>query len=285
MRPPRPCCATAIRPTAAAWRSTCRRSACGWPWAIIEGMRVGQSLGALLGYRFERHLHDAGILQLRATMYAHPPAVPAGRTADQVDARTTRSPLKPSPHERRRRAQAAPARRGGVAEELPVGHRQPAARSRPARRTAMNAAIDAAVAHIRDVNDAVADLALAEGVHQAVIGNYDRSAGTLEAFAKGEPAAGGRRHPHAAQRHRRSRCAPPFTSTRRRQPTRSRAYRCRPWRMRSRCSTRGSGRRLPAADNVGCRVTWVDRATGAPAPTGVRHPAAPGAAAARPGST
>ena len=49
----------------------------------------------------------------------------------------------------------------------------------------MNAAIDAAVAHIRDVNDAVADLALAEGVHQAVIGNYDRSAGTLEAFAKG----------------------------------------------------------------------------------------------------
>ena len=37
---------------------------------IIEGMRVGQSLGALLGYRFERHLHDAGILQLRATTYA-----------------------------------------------------------------------------------------------------------------------------------------------------------------------------------------------------------------------
>ena len=42
------------------------------------------------------------------------------------------------------------------------------------------------VAHIRDVNDAVADLVLAEGVHQAVLGNYDRSAGTLDAFAKGD---------------------------------------------------------------------------------------------------
>ena len=46
-------------------------------------------------------------------------------------------------------------------------------------------AIDAATAHIRDVNDAVADLVLAEGVHQAVLGNYDRSAGILDAFGKG----------------------------------------------------------------------------------------------------
>jgi hypothetical protein len=46
-------------------------------------------------------------------------------------------------------------------------------------------AIDAAVMHIDDVNDAVADLVLAEGVHQAVLGNFDRSGGTLDAFAKG----------------------------------------------------------------------------------------------------
>src|SRR5439155_10917705 len=47
------------------------------------------------------------------------------------------------------------------------------------------AAITEAADYIRDVNDAVADLVLAEGVHQAVIGNYERSAGTLDAFAKG----------------------------------------------------------------------------------------------------
>ena len=39
--------------------------------------------------------------------------------------------------------------------------------------------------YIRDINDAVADLVVSEGVHQAVLGNYDRSAGMLDAFAKG----------------------------------------------------------------------------------------------------
>src|SRR4029077_1373559 len=42
-----------------------------------------------------------------------------------------------------------------------------------------------AVRYIRDINDAVADLVVSEGVDQAVLGNYDRPAGTLDAFAKG----------------------------------------------------------------------------------------------------
>ena len=55
----------------------------------------------------------------------------------------------------------------------------------PRRDAGQETAITNALAHIRDVNDAVADLVLAEGIHQAVLGNYDRSAGTLDAFAKG----------------------------------------------------------------------------------------------------
>src|SRR5574341_583284 len=55
----------------------------------------------------------------------------------------------------------------------------------PRRASDQEAAITNALAHIRDINDAVADLVLAEGVYQAVVGNYDRSAGTLDAFAKG----------------------------------------------------------------------------------------------------
>ena len=35
------------------------------------------------------------------------------------------------------------------------------------------------------MHDAVADLALAEGVHQAVLGNVDRAAATLDAYSKG----------------------------------------------------------------------------------------------------
>ena len=34
-------------------------------------------------------------------------------------------------------------------------------------------------------HDAVADLALAEGVYQAVVGNYDRVASTYDAYARG----------------------------------------------------------------------------------------------------
>jgi hypothetical protein len=36
---------------------------------ILEGMRGGQSLGALLGYQFERHVHDNGPLQVRDLVY------------------------------------------------------------------------------------------------------------------------------------------------------------------------------------------------------------------------
>ena len=167
---------------------------------IIEGMRVGQSLGALLGYRFERHLHDAGILQLRATTYAirrqfplaaqqikstkdDTLAIEAIAASNVVDGRALLAHVEAS-----------------TQKNYPWGIATLPLDPDATRRAAMNAAIDAAVAHIRDVNDAVADLALAEGVHQAVIGNYDRSAGTLEAFAKGGPATGSGCHSHAAWR-------------------------------------------------------------------------------------
>ena len=133
------------------------------------------------------------------------------------------------------------------------------------RRTAMNAAIDAAVAHLRDVNDAVADLALAEGVHQAVIGNYDRSAGTLEAFAKGDlppevdvirtPRSGTSLTLRTAVHLDPAATANPIAGVPM-SPMASAEPMLNAW----------LGARLPVADNVGCRVTWVDRATGAPAP-------------------
>ncbi|MCB0847750.1 MAG: hypothetical protein KDE26_31070, partial [Bacteroidetes bacterium] len=42
-----------------------------------------------------------------------------------------------------------------------------------------------AIDHIRDVNDAVADLGMAESVYQVVQGNIDRAAGTLDTYSKG----------------------------------------------------------------------------------------------------
>lgn len=54
----------------------------------------------------------------------------------------------------------------------------------PTANATERAAIDAEVDALLDAHDALADLVLAEGVHQAVLGNYDRVAATLDAFAK-----------------------------------------------------------------------------------------------------
>jgi hypothetical protein len=149
--------------------------------SILEGMRGGQSLGALLGYRLERHLHDNGPLTVRALVYPLRRAYPLAADQIQATATTTGDPQESiaamNVVDGRKLLQAIES--GGNAV-YPFGNAQ-----LPRRPAAEEDAVTAAVSHIRDVNDAVADLVLAEGVHQAVLGNYDRSSGTLEAFAKG----------------------------------------------------------------------------------------------------
>jgi hypothetical protein len=148
---------------------------------LQEGMRGGQSLGALLGYRFERYAHDNGPAQVHDLIYQLRQAFPL--VADQI-------------------AATAPA--GGAAEESVAAMNVVDGRkliehvenngqysypfgvpALPRRDAGQEAALTGALADIRDANDALADLVLAEGVHQAVLGNQERSAGTLDAFAKG----------------------------------------------------------------------------------------------------
>ena len=89
--------------------------------AILEGMRGGQSLGALLGYEFERHVHDNGPLTVRALVYPLRREYPlvanqisgdgdVGRRGKGVDRRD----------ERGRRPQARTARRAERRRHLPV---------------------------------------------------------------------------------------------------------------------------------------------------------------------
>lgn len=49
----------------------------------------------------------------------------------------------------------------------------------------IGAVIDEKVARMRSIADAVADVAMAEGVYQVVKGNYDRAAATTDPFSKG----------------------------------------------------------------------------------------------------
>ena len=149
--------------------------------AILEGMRGGQSLGALLGYEFERHVHDNGPLTVRALVYPMRREYPLA--ANQIAATAT------SDGDAKESIAAMNVVDGrklvlhveqSGADVYPFGNG-----NLPRRASAEEDAITDAVRYIRDINDAVADLVVSEGVHQAVLGNYDRSAGVLDAFAKG----------------------------------------------------------------------------------------------------
>jgi hypothetical protein len=150
--------------------------------SLLEGIRNGQSLGALLGYRFERGLHDDHALvevdkfiyPLRKafplaadaiTTTATPPDVPI----EAIEARNVMDGLKLIER----------VRAGGTAA-YPFG-----IASLPAASGLEAAAIDAEVGTMLDAYDAIADLALAEGVHQAVQGNFERIAATLDAYTSG----------------------------------------------------------------------------------------------------
>ena len=149
---------------------------------LLDGIRSGQSLGSLLGYRLERGLHDRhGAIEIDRFIYAlrgafplasgkiGSTAVPDDTAIELVEARNVVDGLRLVEH----------VRAGGQAQ-YPFGRPGLPAAGAPER-----AAIDAEVAALVDLYDALADLALAEGVHQATRGNYDRAAGTLAAYTRG----------------------------------------------------------------------------------------------------
>jgi hypothetical protein len=149
---------------------------------ILDGLRQGRSLGALLGYRFERGLHDrfaeaeldSLIVALRGAFPLRAGRIPgteaaAGTSAELVEARNVIDGL-----ELVRRVTRVPG-----AGTYPFG-----AEGLPKADPAQLAAIDAEVQRLLEIHDAVADLAVAEGAHQALAGNAERASATLDAYSK-----------------------------------------------------------------------------------------------------
>ena len=157
--------------------------------SILEGIRGGQSLGALLGYQFERGLHDRhGLAEvdkfifpirrefpLAANRLASTQETDPDVSIESLEARNVMDGLALVAHIKQTIATIQP-----DTKFYPFGKT-----TLPAASAAEAAAIDAEVQRMLDTNDAVADLALAEGVFQAVQGNYDRVAGTLDSYTKG----------------------------------------------------------------------------------------------------
>ena len=158
--------------------------------ALLDGMRRGQSLGALLGYRLERRLHDrsgAGV-ELDRFIYVLRTLAPlrGGKLTDpgspvqeslaasdvvdglrlmELDWETVRAKLDSGPDDQRYIV-APDVWHGSTNEEA----------------TEVRDAIEALAAS----HDAVADVLLAESVHQLVMGNPARAAATLDVLGAGE---------------------------------------------------------------------------------------------------
>jgi len=150
--------------------------------SFLEGMRNGQSLAALLGYQLERGLHDryneSQNLFLDGVIYELRKAFPLYsnrlQTTKDDDAAI----------------QAIEARNVVNGLDLVNAAKQhpdyPFGKSNlPNNLTqAEEGAINEEVRRLLDIHDAIADLAMAEGVHQVGLGNYERAAATLDAFGK-----------------------------------------------------------------------------------------------------
>ncbi len=147
----------------------------------LEGIRNGQSLGALLGYRFERSLHDADpamfvfSYQLRKAF----PLV-ANRLANTRDTDPA--------------AQEAIAARNvvdgyAVVKKALANGNTPnfsfltTALTDPVPSGAQRAIIENVIKDLIDIHDALSDLSIAESVHQVTQGNYDRAAANLDAYS------------------------------------------------------------------------------------------------------
>ena len=145
--------------------------------ALLDGVRQGQPLGALLGYHFERRLHELKLDRFITRFRDLAPlggklensnqpveAIAANNVVDGLELRQKWGPLKNAPED-------------GVIALLPITSGE-SATTRDGLIEALNALDDAV--------DAVSDAVVAESVYQAVRGNTARMASTLDAVARGE---------------------------------------------------------------------------------------------------
>jgi hypothetical protein len=136
---------------------------------LVDGLREGQPLGALLGYRLERSMHDAGLDPLIATLRGiaslnNPD--PGTAPAESVAANNVVDGL-------------ALLRKIFTNGRLEAGFGLPTDTTTRSQLTSL-------LQNLTDALDSVADLTLAESVHQLLRGNMVRAGATLDALARGD---------------------------------------------------------------------------------------------------
>ncbi|MEE9391008.1 MAG: hypothetical protein V3W41_00715, partial [Planctomycetota bacterium] len=161
---------------------------------LVDGIRQGQSLSALLGYRIERALHEDRLDRLILTLRGLAPLI-AGRLNDRDDA-------VPDPAiesiaannvidglELIEKFDAGGASRSAIRTALndpPKDNPYIAAGDWPPLSIADWNKVQAIIRDAASANDAAADLLLAESVHQLVLGNTARASSALSTAGGGD---------------------------------------------------------------------------------------------------
>ena len=127
---------------------------------LLDGIRQGQPLGALLGYRLERTMHDLKLDPFIDVVRGIAPAQGATNDLDVVDGLALLQKF-----------------------QDPNFWNQAGL---PAAGSAQRTALTSAITKLSDALDSVADLSLAESVHQLSRGNLLRAGATLDSIARGD---------------------------------------------------------------------------------------------------
>jgi hypothetical protein len=152
--------------------------------SFLEGVRNGQQLGALLGYQFERALHDRYVINgtalaqfILAFRKKYPMVADKITPAAATDSITQKEAYQVVDGYALLEAVLlgnSPLSYPFGVDGLPENQSDAAAQ-----------AIIAEVERLKDTLDAIADLSLAEGVFQVTQGNYERAGATLKALSEG----------------------------------------------------------------------------------------------------
>lgn len=162
--------------------------------SVIEGIQGGQSLAALLGYHFERTLHDRDDLKEKGIdAYIYPIRKQFPLVAGKLKETSVKNNSDPSVDPDTVPVTAIEARNvvhgvnlaNHVKKQTGTNKNYPFGLALVHSDSLINSAITDAVNEIIDIADAVADLGMAESVHHIVMGNVNRAAGVLDSYSKG----------------------------------------------------------------------------------------------------
>ena len=128
---------------------------------LLDGIREGQPLGALLGYRLERTMHDLGLDAFIDNLRTIAPMEGGATDLDVVDGLV-------------------------LLQKFHTDANFWNAAGLPAAGTTERTSLTGAIGRLDDALDSVADLTLTESVHQLIRGNLLRSGATLDGIARGD---------------------------------------------------------------------------------------------------